>query len=107
MADRDMRPNRWGLTLEHARVFVAEWYDQNPLGQMAVVGMRAGLGERICSMTSKSRRTLPHFYEEWTLIDLVFQAACKTCSSRYPKSINSNRLESQVYRMRLRWRGVR
>ncbi|TFK97286.1 Ssl1-like-domain-containing protein [Pterulicium gracile] len=67
MADRDMRPNRWGLTLEHARVFVAEWYDQNPLGQMAVVGMRAGLGERICSMTSSVQDVLKSISEKHKL----------------------------------------
>lgn len=51
MLDRDMRPTRFDLMLQYAREFVAEWFDQNPLGQIGVVGMRAGLGERIGEMS--------------------------------------------------------
>lgn len=47
MVDRDMRPTRFDLTLQYAREFILEWFDQNPLGQIGIVGMRAGLGERI------------------------------------------------------------
>ncbi|KAG6334245.1 hypothetical protein ID866_4836 [Astraeus odoratus] len=47
MTDRDMRPTRFDLALRYSREFVAEWFDQNPLGQIGVVGMRAGLGERV------------------------------------------------------------
>ncbi|KAG1758865.1 Ssl1-like-domain-containing protein [Suillus occidentalis] len=45
MMDRDMRPTRFDLMLQYAREFVVEWFDQNPLGQIGVVGMRAGIGE--------------------------------------------------------------
>lgn len=51
MTDRDMRPTRFDLTLQYAREFIAEWFDQNPLGQIGIVGMRAGLGERIGEMS--------------------------------------------------------
>lgn len=51
MMDRDMRPTRFAVTLQYAREFIIEWFDQNPLGQMAVVGMRAGVGERISDMS--------------------------------------------------------
>ena len=51
MTDRDMRPTRFDLTLEYAREFVTEWFDQNPLGQIGIVGMRGGIGERICEMS--------------------------------------------------------
>lgn len=51
MLDRDMRPTRFDLMLQYAREFVVEWFDQNPLGQIGVVGMRSGIGERICEMT--------------------------------------------------------
>jgi transcription initiation factor TFIIH subunit 2 len=53
MTDRDMRPTRFDLMLEYAREFVGEWFDQNPLGQIGVVGMRAGIGERIGEMSGK------------------------------------------------------
>jgi transcription initiation factor TFIIH subunit 2 len=51
MTDRDMRPNRFDLTLEYAREFVAEWFDQNPLGQIGIVGMKEGVAERICGLS--------------------------------------------------------
>lgn len=46
-----MRPTRFDLSLRYAREFVIEWFDQNPLGQIGVVGMRTGLGERIAEMS--------------------------------------------------------
>jgi len=55
-----MRPTRFDLTLQYAREFVTEWFDQNPLGQIGVVGMRAGIGERIGEMSGQ-RRQLGHF----------------------------------------------
>ena len=54
MMDRDMRPTRFDLGLEYAREFITEWFDQNPLGQVGVVGMRGGLGERIGEMSGLS-----------------------------------------------------
>ncbi|KAF9464986.1 Ssl1-like-domain-containing protein [Collybia nuda] len=58
MMDRDMRPTRFDLTLQYAREFITEWFDQNPLGQIGVVGMRAGLGERIGDMTGNPQDVL-------------------------------------------------
>ncbi|KAK7472812.1 hypothetical protein VKT23_000919 [Stygiomarasmius scandens] len=58
MMDRDMRPTRFGLTLQYAREFILEWFDQNPLGQMGVVGMRAGVGERIADMSGNPQDVL-------------------------------------------------
>ena len=55
MMDRDMRPTRFDLMLQYAREFVTEWFDQNPLGQIGVVGMRGGLGERVGEMSGMSR----------------------------------------------------
>jgi hypothetical protein len=46
-----MRPTRFDLMLQYAREFIAEWFDQNPLGQIGVIGMRAGIGERIGEMS--------------------------------------------------------
>jgi transcription initiation factor TFIIH subunit 2 len=46
-----MRPNRFDLTLEYAREFVSEWFDQNPLGQIGIVGMKEGIAERICQLS--------------------------------------------------------
>jgi transcription initiation factor TFIIH subunit 2 len=56
MLDRDMRPTRFDLTLQYAREFIVEWFDQNPLGQIGVVGMRAGIGERVGEMSGTVSR---------------------------------------------------
>ncbi|KAJ7901923.1 Ssl1-like-domain-containing protein [Mycena olivaceomarginata] len=58
MLDRDMRPTRFDLTLQYAREFIVEWFDQNPLGQIGVVGMRAGIGERIGEMSGNPQDVL-------------------------------------------------
>ncbi|TFK44772.1 Ssl1-like-domain-containing protein [Crucibulum laeve] len=58
MMDRDMRPTRFDLTLQYAREFIAEWFDQNPLGQIGVVGMRAGVGERIGELSGNPQDVL-------------------------------------------------
>lgn len=51
MVDRDMRPTRFDLMLQYAREFINEWFDQNPLGQIGIVGMRGGIGERVAEMS--------------------------------------------------------
>lgn len=48
-----MRPTRFDLMLEYSRAFIVEWFDQNPLGQIGVVGMRAGIAERIGEMSGE------------------------------------------------------
>ncbi|KAG7440006.1 TFIIH basal transcription factor complex, subunit SSL1 [Guyanagaster necrorhizus] len=58
MLDRDMRPTRFTLTLQYAREFILEWFDQNPLGQIGIVGMRSGIGERICEMSGNPQEVL-------------------------------------------------
>ncbi|KAL4250693.1 General transcription and DNA repair factor IIH [Abortiporus biennis] len=58
MMDRDMRPTRFDLMLQYAREFITEWFDQNPLGQIGVVGMRSGLGERIGEMSGNPQDVL-------------------------------------------------
>ncbi|KAF8161159.1 Ssl1-like-domain-containing protein [Crassisporium funariophilum] len=58
MMDRDMRPTRFDLMLQYAREFITEWFDQNPLGQIGIVGMRAGLGERIGEMSGNPQDVL-------------------------------------------------
>ncbi len=74
-----MRPTRFDLSLEYAREFVTEWFDQNPLGQIGIVGMRGGIGERICEMSGASP---PHFlFSLSNLITIIYRepAGCATC----------------------------
>ncbi|KAN0063788.1 hypothetical protein ACQY0O_003838 [Thecaphora frezii] len=50
MLEKDLRPNRFDLTLQYAREFVNEYFDQNPIGQLAIIGTREGIAERIAMM---------------------------------------------------------
>lgn len=63
-----MRPTRFDLTLQYAREFITEWFDQNPLGQIGVVGMRSGIGERIGEMSG-----------EWDLVMFLPNVRRLTC----------------------------
>ncbi|KAK4240235.1 hypothetical protein C8A03DRAFT_31621 [Achaetomium macrosporum] len=50
MAEKDLLPNRYLLTLNYAVEFVREYFEQNPISQMGVVGMRDGIAVRISDM---------------------------------------------------------
>ncbi|EKM54147.1 uncharacterized protein PHACADRAFT_185111 [Phanerochaete carnosa HHB-10118-sp] len=67
MMDRDMRPTRFDLMLQYAREFIAEWFDQNPLGQIGIVGMRGGIGERIGEMSGNPQDVLRSIAERHKL----------------------------------------
>jgi len=45
--------------LEYSREFVSEWFDQNPLGQIGIVGMREGIAEKICGMSGQCIGAFP------------------------------------------------
>lgn len=51
MAEKDMRPTRYHLALRYAREFVREFFEQNPISQLGVIGMRDGLAVRISDMS--------------------------------------------------------
>jgi transcription initiation factor TFIIH subunit 2 len=50
MAEKDLLPNRYLLTLNYAVDFVREYFEQNPISQMGIVGMREGIAVRISDM---------------------------------------------------------
>lgn len=75
-------PSRFDLTLEYVREFVAEWFDQNPLGQVrryirahavhrsspsaaslhpqiGITGLRSGVAEQLTEMGGVSDRLSP------------------------------------------------
>ena len=51
MVETDMRPTRYLLTLRYAQDFVCEFFEQNPISQLGVIGMRDGLAQRISDMS--------------------------------------------------------
>lgn len=50
MTEKDLRPTRYLLTLRYAREFVLEFFEQNPISQLGIIGMRDGLAIRISDM---------------------------------------------------------
>lgn len=51
MLEKDLLPNRFQLMLNYAIDFVKEFYDQNPISQMGVVGMSEGLAVLISDLS--------------------------------------------------------
>ncbi|VVT57763.1 uncharacterized protein SAPINGB_P005857 [Magnusiomyces paraingens] len=51
MLEKDLLPNRYQLMLTYAIDFVKEFYNQNPISQMAVVGMSEGLAVLISDLS--------------------------------------------------------
>ncbi|CAK3974764.1 probable RNA polymerase II transcription initiation nucleotide excision repair factor TFIIH [Lecanosticta acicola] len=51
MMEKDLRPTRHLLTITNTITFVREYFDQNPLGQLGVIGLRDGLAIRVSDMS--------------------------------------------------------
>lgn len=51
MAEKDLLPNRYLLTLNYAVDFVREYFEQNPISQMGIIAMRDGIAVRVSDMS--------------------------------------------------------
>lgn len=51
MLEKDLRPNRYSLVIQHAIDFVHEFFDQNPISQMGIVIMKSGLAQILTQVT--------------------------------------------------------
>ncbi|KAL3470404.1 TFIIH basal transcription factor complex, subunit SSL1 [Aspergillus californicus] len=51
MMEKDLRPTRYLLTLRYAQEFVRDFFEQNPISQIGVLGLRDGLALRISDMS--------------------------------------------------------
>lgn len=51
MLEKDLRPTRYLLTLRYSSEFVTEFFEQNPISQLGIIGMRDGLAVRISDMS--------------------------------------------------------
>jgi transcription initiation factor TFIIH subunit 2 len=51
MAEKDLRPTRYLLMLRYAQEFVMEFFEQNPISQLGILGMRDGLAVRISDLS--------------------------------------------------------
>lgn len=50
MGEKDLLPTRLRLTWQYAREFVREFFEQNPISQLGIVGMRDGVAVRISDL---------------------------------------------------------
>lgn len=51
MLEKDMLPSRYELSMVYASQFVREYFEQNPISQLAIIGMRDGVAVRISDMS--------------------------------------------------------
>lgn len=51
MAEKDLRPTRYLLTIRYTTEFITEFFEQNPISQLGIVGMREGLATRISDIS--------------------------------------------------------
>ena len=50
MSDKDFKPNRYTLTLRYTLSYISEFFEQNPISQLAIVGMKDGLAKPISEL---------------------------------------------------------
>ncbi|KAI9158553.1 transcription and DNA repair factor IIH subunit ssl1 [Paramyrothecium foliicola] len=63
MAEKDLLPTRYRLTLSYAAAFVKEFFEQNPISQLGVVGMRDGVAVRISDLSGNPAEHLERLKE--------------------------------------------
>ncbi len=51
MTEKDLRPTRYLLTLLYTEAFIREFFEQNPISQLGIVGMRDGIAVRVSDMS--------------------------------------------------------
>ncbi|KAL6720196.1 hypothetical protein ACLMJK_002117 [Lecanora helva] len=51
MAEKDLRPTRYLLTLRYTTAFITEFFEQNPISQLGIIGMRDGLALNISPLS--------------------------------------------------------
>lgn len=51
MNEKDLRPTRYLLTITNAVNFIREFFEQNPISQLGILGMREGIATRVSDMS--------------------------------------------------------
>lgn len=54
MAEKDLLPNRYLLALNCAIEFVKGYFEQNPISQLGIIGMRDGIAVRISDLSGNA-----------------------------------------------------
>ncbi|KAJ9617225.1 hypothetical protein H2200_000946 [Cladophialophora chaetospira] len=73
MNEKDLRPTRYFLTLSYTEAFIREFFEQNPISQLGIVGMRDGVATRISDMSGNPTSHLTAIRE------------CRSSASMEPK----------------------
>jgi transcription initiation factor TFIIH subunit 2 len=68
MNEKDLLPTRFFVTMRYAKQFVTEYFEQNPISQMGIVGMREGVAVRVSEMGGDPGGHIEKL-KEWTLRD--------------------------------------
>ncbi|ERF75896.1 hypothetical protein EPUS_01262 [Endocarpon pusillum Z07020] len=63
MQEKDLRPTRYHLTIRYASSFVSEFFEQNPISQLGIIGMRDGLAVRISNMSGNPNDHISSLHE--------------------------------------------
>ncbi|KAH9908047.1 Ssl1-like-domain-containing protein [Xylariomycetidae sp. FL2044] len=64
MLEKDLLPSRHELSMAYASDFVREYFEQNPISQLAIIGMRDGIAVRISDMSGNPADHLERL-KEW------------------------------------------
>ena len=60
MTEKDLRPTRYLLTIRYCQEFVTEFFEQNPISQIGIIGMRDGLAVRVSDMSGNPSEHISH-----------------------------------------------
>lgn len=63
MAEKDLLPTRYRLTLNYAAAFVKEYFEQNPISQLGIIGMRDGVAVRVSDLSGNPAEHLERLKE--------------------------------------------
>ncbi|KAL1902145.1 hypothetical protein Cpir12675_000044 [Ceratocystis pirilliformis] len=63
MAEKDMLPSRYRLVFSYAADFVKEYFEQNPISQMGIIGMRDGVGIRVSEISGNPEEHLKQLHK--------------------------------------------
>lgn len=55
MNERDMRPHRLGVTMQVVKTFIDNFFDQNPISQLAIIELRDGTADKITELSGNAR----------------------------------------------------
>lgn len=55
---REFKKSWLDLTIQYTKEFITEFFDQNPISQLAIIGTREGTAERISPLSGELTRTI-------------------------------------------------